>query len=171
MTSPLTWTTGVTDIPARGLVWRVEANAVEREAVRAALDVRAVEQIGADGRIEGLAGGRYRFRGMVTARLTQACVVTLDDVPGRIEAPIAVEFRPNDLLDDADMDFEAEDDIEPIMKGTTLETGRVVYEILAANLDPYPRAPGADTEPRVTTTEPADGAAGPFAALAKLKKR
>jgi uncharacterized metal-binding protein YceD (DUF177 family) len=165
----LPWTIGVADIPARGLDWRATASAGECEALRVALDVRRFDRVEAKGRIEALAGGSYRMRGYVHADVVQSCVVSLDDVPGRIDAPIAVEFRPAEQVTDADIDYEAEDDIEPILRGTTLEAGRVVYEILAANLDPYPRAAGAETG--VTTTLPPDGSAGPFAALGKLKTR
>jgi hypothetical protein len=168
MSSPLPWTITVTDIPARGLALRSQASAAERAAVQAALDVRAVQRLEATGHIERLAAGRYRLRGTVHADIVQACVITTDDVPGHVEAPLAVEFRPDALVEDTDIDFEADEDIEPILRGTTLETGRVVFEVLAAHLDPYPRAANAETGS--LTTEPRDGSAGPFAALGKLKK-
>ncbi len=166
---PLIWTVTPASVPASGLVWRSVATAPERAVIAKTLDLIALNDLKVEGRIEALAGGYFRFKTRMTADVVQACVVSLEPVPVRIDEPIRVEFRPAEdcEIDAANApDLDAEFDIEPIVSGI-LETGRIVFEQFAASLDPYPRAPGAE----LTKAEagPKIEKVNPFAVLATLK--
>ena len=59
-------------------------------------------------------------------------------------------------------------DTEPMTDGR-IEAGKLIYEILSAALEPYPRKPGVEfdwVDPKLKDA----GDQGPFAALAKLKR-
>ena len=65
-----------------------------------------------------------------------------------------------------------EPDPEPIVAGQ-IDVGRVVFECLAAAIDPFPRKPDAALDR--STSAAADGGAGkpesPFAVLANVKTK
>jgi uncharacterized metal-binding protein YceD (DUF177 family) len=167
--SPLVWTTDVTDVPANGMEFKRIATDEERAAVAKTLDLLACDKLTATYRVRRGAGEGYGVRGKFTADVIQACVVTLAPVYDTITQDFAVEFHPaSALVDDATgaTDLDTEIDMEPI-DGTTLTIGRVIFEELAAALNPYPRRPGAEY------VAPSDAAAAakpnPFAVLEKLK--
>jgi hypothetical protein len=56
---------------------------------------------------------------------------------------------------------------EPLM-GDSLDIGEVVAQCLALEIDPHPRAPGADLADLEAPAEPEHDPAHPFAALRKL---
>jgi uncharacterized metal-binding protein YceD (DUF177 family) len=169
---PLTWAIRVEDVPARSLDWTATATDAERQSIAETLDLIDVARLTANGKIEGLAGGIYRLTGRLKADIVQPCVITLDPVPAKIDEPIAIEFRPTDLVEDelaSTPDYDEAFEIEPIVHGR-LETGRVIYELLSASLDPYPRAVGADMKD-ITVQPPGGAPINPFAVLAKLKPK
>src|SRR5690606_3226474 len=124
----------------------------------------------ADYAIRAQGKGRYVMSGRLSARLTQSCVVTLEPVAARIKEDFEVAFWPEGSLPDVgDAEVEALSlpEIEPIKNGI-IEAGRVLYDTLAAALDPYPRK----AEARFDWAEEGgegDAADTPFAALKKLK--
>jgi hypothetical protein len=167
----LEWTVAPAHVPAAGLAWRQVATSAEMAAIAKALDLIALTDLKAEGRIEALAGGYFRFKARITAAVVQACVVTLEPVPSRIDEPVRVEFRPGEdyAIDNTNApDLDAEYDIEPIADGI-LQTGRIVFEQFAASLDPYPRTPNAtlakaEAGPKIEKLNP-------FAVLAVLKDK
>lgn len=170
MTAPLAWSYRVTQIPDGGLDEHKAATAAERTAVAQALDIVSCEELKADYTIRGLGQGRYSMAGRLAARLTQTCVVTLDPVAARIKEDFEVAFWPAGSVPDVGED-EVEalslPEIEPIQNGV-IEAGRVLYDILAAALDPYPRKDDARLDWEDEGGD-ADEAENPFAALKKLK--
>jgi uncharacterized metal-binding protein YceD (DUF177 family) len=175
-TVPLDWVVAVVDVPARGLAWKTSATAEERKRIATDLDLRDLASLTAEGHIGAVAGGGYRLKATLRARVIQDCVITLEPVASELEEAVRIEFRPEQDVDEElkkAPDIEAEYDIEPINNGE-LETGRVVFEQLSASLDPYPRAPGAGL-PDGTIAAPKGAAPltkpNPFAVLAKLKDK
>lgn len=61
----------------------------------------------------------------------------------------------------------AVEEIEPITQ-ESIEVGRIIYEVISATLDPYPRAHDAELELSSDSTEQVS-CEKPFAALQKLK--
>jgi hypothetical protein len=166
MTGPLAWSQRVSAIPEGGLAESRAASAAERSAVAEALGIIACDELKADYVIRAIGAGRYRVKGSVAARFTQKCVVTLAPVQQAVAETFDVEFWPS-LPDasDAEVEVLSVPDIEPIEHGL-IAAGRVIFDILAASLDPYPRSEGARFEWEAT---PGAAESGPFSALKRLK--
>ena len=107
--------------------------------------------------------GQFLAEGRLRARITQTCVVSLEDFTARLDEHFRVVFAPADL-DAADDDPES-DDVVPYA-GTAIDLGEAAAEQLALMLDPYPRKPDASIAPVDSDITPAS----PFAALARLRK-
>jgi hypothetical protein len=171
MTEPLTWSHRTTEIPEPGLHVTQIATPAERAAIAQALDIVSCDVLEADYVVHALGEGRYRLKGSLTARITQECVVTLEPVPEKIVEDVDVAFWPMDSLPHAgeeEMEVSCVPEVEAIEHGQ-INAGRVLFEILSASLDPYPRKPGARFEWEDAASEEAPGGAGPFAGLKKLK--
>jgi uncharacterized metal-binding protein YceD (DUF177 family) len=174
MSEPLPWTHRTTEIPEAGLKVARAATPAELEAVAQTLGILACDKLSADYVVKALGEGRYRMTGKLSARVTQACVVTLEPVEETVAEEVDVTFWPSDDLLPGSGEEEAEvlslPEIEPIMHGE-IEAGRVLFEILSASLDPYPRKPGARFEWEDSAGGEASATSGPFAALKGLKKK
>jgi uncharacterized metal-binding protein YceD (DUF177 family) len=165
------WTHNTTDIPAGGLDRERQATDAERAALAQELDLLKLEQLATRYRIKAVAGGGYRLVGRVTAAVEQACVVTLEPVASKIDAPFDVEFRAQVETADNDEDASvlAGPDVD-IMERGVIPVGRIVFETLSGSLDPYPRRPDAAFD----WHDPEQGESeksSPFAALSKLKTK
>jgi uncharacterized metal-binding protein YceD (DUF177 family) len=171
MSGPLAWSHRTTAIPEIGLHLSVAATEAERLAIAKELGLLSCEAVEVDYTIRALGMSRCRFTGHLRARLTQACVATLEPLPRSIEEEFEVEFWPAGSLPemvDAEVEALSVPDVEPIEHGT-VGVGRVVFETLSAALDPYPRKCGASLEWRDPERADETGARGPFEALKKLK--
>lgn len=166
-----TWTHNVTDIPAGGLDRERQATDAECAVLAQELDLLKLEHLTARYRIKGVAGGGYRLFGRVTGAVEQACVVTLEPVISKIDAPFDVEFRAQVETADNDEDASvlAGPDVDILERGI-IPVGRIVFETLSGALDPYPRRPDAAfdwRDPELGKPEKSS----PFAALSKLKNK
>ena len=170
-TSPLDWTHAVTEIPSGGRAYTREASIAECEAIASALGILGCTKLSAAYRIRPLGKGRYQLEGPCTAAITQGCVVTLAPVSATLTLPLDLEFASEVASigpDNEEIEISELAEVEPIDNGR-LDIGRVVFEMLAAGLDPYPRAPGAAfswNDAKDTGEKP-----NPFAVLATLKPR
>jgi uncharacterized metal-binding protein YceD (DUF177 family) len=166
--NPLAWDVEIASVPATSSEIRKTASAAEREALASALGILACESCSASYRVRRLAGDSYGVRGTLTAEVVQACVITLAPVHDAITATFNVEFRPAEEAAAAGgaVDLDDDTDIEPIIEHR-LDVGRIIFEELAAALNPYPRRPGAEYTPPVEDASTAK--VSPFAVLAKLK--
>ena len=138
----------------------VEANAAELAAVAARLGVPAVQAVRCAFKMRRV-GGVIEAEGELSARLTQVCVVSLDEFDGAVEDRFTIHFVPAGT-EDEEPDPDAPDQVP--FEGSAIDLGDAAVEQLALALDPYPRRPGAEV--------PASSAAGPrgaFAALATLR--
>ena len=149
-----------------GLRERLEATPPERAALAQRFGIESVERLEATLDLRAEPGGTIRVRGHLAADVTQACVVTLDPVPQRIEEAVDLRFVPAGM-ESADEDPEAPDEI-PMTRGGVLDLGEAVAEQVALALDPYPRAEGAEL-PSEARGDEADSPA-PFAALGRLRR-
>ena len=169
MTS-LEWSHAATDIPTAGRTFTREASETERAAIAAELGILSCTRLTAAYTIRPLGKGHYRLEGPCTADVTQACVATLAPVEISLTLALDIEFAPvaPAIPDGEEVEVLDLPEVEAIENGR-LPVGRVVFETLAAGLDPFPRAPGAAFswhDPRGGSEKP-----NPFAALAKLKPR
>jgi hypothetical protein len=169
---PLNWTIAVAEVSGGKHTLTREATLAECSAVAPELGLLGCERLVARYTLNPVGGGRYKLAGQCEASITQACIVSFEPIPAKLELPFDVEFRPDAdaaiVLSEDEAEVLTLPEIEPIPHGQ-LEIGRIVFETLAAGLDPYPRKPDATfnwQDPNVATSP-----ANPFAALAKLKPK
>jgi uncharacterized metal-binding protein YceD (DUF177 family) len=155
-----------------GLKQTVEAKPAEYEKIAAYLGLAALRGLKADIALSQWRGRGLRVTGMMTADVTQACVVTLDPVDAHIEAAFERRFLPAESLSRAQehehdvlVDPEGEEPAEPL--GHDVDLGEILIEELSLNLDPYPRKEGVEFK----TDETASPRETPFAGLAKLRPK
>jgi len=103
------------------------------------------------------------------ADIVQTCAVTGDDLPVAIEEPLALRFVPEAPVTDEEIELEEEELDEIPYTGSSFDLGEAVAQSLALAIDPFATGPDAD---RVRKEKGLldEGASGPFAALAALKK-
>ena len=175
------WIVEVRAIGETGQTARYEATAEQRASLARDLDLIACHSLTVAYKLRSQHRGRYRLTGTINAAVVQRCIVTLEPVPSTVAEDLDIEFWPTDQLaakptpgvtqqpsdehnDTADFAALGDEPPEPIEQGR-IAIGRVVYELVSAGLDPYPRSPGAAFAYASTD----DGKDNPFAALAKLK--
>lgn len=171
MTAELEWDHAVEDIGDAGITAEREASVAECEAVARALELVACRRLAARYKITPRGDGRYRLSGALQAEVTQTCVVSLEPVVNTVEESFAADFWPEEDLPEpsgGELDIEDEVEPEPIVNGV-IPAGRIVFECLAAALDPFPRKPGATLDWQAPPA-PAGGES-PFAVLARIKEK
>ena len=165
--APLSRPMRVDTIPGSGVDTVVEASADERAALAKDYGLPSIEVL--TGRFTVQRRGRtVHVTGRVTAKVTQACVVTLDPFPAEVDEAVDVKFTDDPVklnpVEEAGEHESPVDAPDPIVDGK-IDLGAVTAEFLALGLDPYPRKPGADFAWEEGGPEPS-----PFAALEALKK-
>lgn len=155
---------------ARGRTIAVEADADARKAIAHRLGLVALDRFSLTAEVRAIAGG-IAAKGEVGAEVVQACAATDLPVPATLAEPFDLRF-----LRDVDAPVSEDDEIEIgsedldllSLEGDRIDLGEVAVQTLSLALDPFPRHPDAArilAEKGVLSEE----AAGPFAALAKLR--
>lgn len=165
--------------PDGGLEVDLQANAAERRALAARLELLELRSLRGRGRLERLGdGAEIGFRGRLEAEVVQPCTVTLEPVASTVVAPVERRYRPSAVgapgPDPAELVDPDEVEVEPLA-GPAIDLGEVLAEELALSLDPYPRVedPYAllpDLGPDVTIGQE-QPAASPFAVLRELHQK
>jgi len=155
---------------AQGRTIAVEADAAARERIAARLGLIALDHFALTATLRAVAGG-LAATGEVKAEVVQACAATALPVPARIAEPFALRFQ-RDVDAPAGEDDEVEigrDELDLLpLEGDRADLGEAAVQTLSLALDPFPRHGDADrilAEKGVLSEE----AAGPFAALARLR--
>lgn len=151
----------------------IEATSGEREMLAQRLGVVSVDHLSADLRLVRLMGAIVRLEGRFTAEVTQSCVVTLTPVHSRIAVGLDRRYGPAEVIADSDaedLSFE-DDDLPDVMVDGIVDVGEAVSEQLALEIDPFPRAEGAEFSGYSSGPEPEAKAKSPFAALEDLLKK
>ncbi|MCW5700372.1 MAG: DUF177 domain-containing protein [Rhodospirillales bacterium] len=170
-------------ITEAGKSFRIAANADERKSLCERLSLPAIDELIAEGRLVKSAGGaHYRLEARLKARFTQTCVVSLSPVSNTMDVAVTRVFGTEVADEWADvaglgaevvLSEDGEDFVEPIADGV-IDVGDVIAEQLALELEPFPRAPGAEYEwsdeaAEDTSEEPSRRS--PFQALAAWKNK
>jgi uncharacterized metal-binding protein YceD (DUF177 family) len=141
----------------------------ERSAIAERLSLQSLERLEAHVTL-GREGERIEAKGRLRAALEQSCVATGDPVAERIDEAFAIAFVPEPGADTPEEVELSDEDCDIVFyEGGTIDLGAAIADTLALSINPYPRSPEAEIALRdagVLT----EGEAGPFAALAKLKK-
>ena len=154
----------------QGKTGRIEASSAECLAVASALDLVGCAALAIGYDVKPTSRHRFRLRTKLEANVVQACVVTVEPVPAKLEEAAESEFVPDGeaalSVPDVPLDVLNAPVIETYANGR-IDLGQIAFELLSVSLDPYPKKDGAELP----------GAAGggaqslsPFAALAKLRK-
>jgi uncharacterized metal-binding protein YceD (DUF177 family) len=144
------------------------ADEAERRAIAERLDLSSLERLEAHACL-ALDGERVRATGRVAASLEQRCVVTGEPVAAHLDEPFEIAFVPEPVAGDEEIELRPEDCDVVFHDGAVIDLGSAIADTLALALDPYPRSASAEAalrEAGVLNEEEA----GPFAALAQLKK-
>lgn len=147
---------------------RVEADAAERAALARRFGLIAIDALAADFAIRRDATGIVA-RGTLAGAVTQACGVTGEPVPARIDEAFDIRFLPEPEAAADEVELSADDCDTVFYTGGAIDLGEAAAETLALALDPFPRSPNAAAALREAGVL-SEEQAGPFAALAKLKK-
>lgn len=157
MTPELHRPVAVDRIGPRGLAVEVEAKPDELPAIAARLRILALESLRCAFKLRRVGASTVEAEGVLRARVSETCVVSLDPFSHDVEEAFTVHFVPPGTEDD-NPDPEAVDQIP--CTGGAADLGETAVEQLALALDPFPRKPGA-----ALPAEAADEAPSPFAAL------
>ena len=146
----------------------------ERAAVARWAGILSLEGLETKVEIRKLGPVRFRLDFTLSAELTQACVVTLDPVPARIEHRFHRELvftgparhKPAaESVGDVVLDS-LEDEGPEEVSSLHYDLAVPVLEELVLSLDPYPRCPGVAFSP---PSDGLDAPESPFAVLKSLK--
>ena len=108
--------------------------------------------------------------GSIKADLTQKCVATNAPVSAKLDETFAIRFLPEVSYDsDIEVDLDESDCDTLFHNGRTIDLGEAAAQSLGLAIDPYPRIANAATALREAGVKE-EHEAGPFAALAKLRK-
>lgn len=163
----------VEDIKPDGSNVKITANGEEREWLARRFDLPAVERMAAEFKVtRGASGIPIRVIGRVSARITQQCVVSLEDFDSDIVEEIEVEFVPGDDTA-AGEDFSVDGVEAETLDRDEIDLGELAAQHVAVALDPYPRKPGAETPEWSKGRENNEdsGQDNPFSVLAELRKK
>lgn len=149
-------------IGAAGLDMTVEATPSECAALAERMAIPAVLALTCAFHLTRESRDLIAARGHLRARVTQTCVVSLEDFETTVEEVFQVRFVPAGEETD-DIDPESDDEIP--FQGNVIDLGEAAAEQLGLALDPYPKMPGAELPDADVEAEP-----HPFAALSSLRR-
>lgn len=148
----------------------LSADESERASVAKRLGLRSLERLEAHAVLDRK-GDIIRARGRLKASLCQSCVVTDEPVDAHVDEAFDIHFLPEPAMGASDDEVElVETDCDVVFHdGSAIDLGSAIADTLALGLDPYPRSAGAEAALREAGVL-SEAEAGPFAALAKLKR-
>jgi uncharacterized metal-binding protein YceD (DUF177 family) len=146
------------------------AGDAERKGIAERLRLVSLDRLEANATLER-DGDRVRAEGRLRASLEQSCVATGEAVAEHVDEPFAVVFlpEPGAARPDEEVELTEEDCDVAFYDGGSICLGDAIADSLALAMNPYPRAPGAEARLKDAGVI-SEAEAGPFAALARLKK-
>jgi len=176
-------------LTSKALILSLEASERERKDVARRLKIQDIEALTAKVRLQRQGKGNViHVSGEFTAKVVQACIVTLDPVHETITETFESWFSEDDdvvsltrvrkerkvkLIDTEIPIMEEKDDPEPVEDGH-IDAAEVVTQHLSLSINPFPRAPGvavsdSPDEPLEKPVLLENKRENPFAALKALK--
>lgn len=148
----------------------------ETEATAAAeLKIPGLGNVSLQGSVSAMGADNWEMTADLGFSAVQNCVVTLNPVKTRVDAPLRRVFTADYIEPEPDsvVEMEQDEDLEPLTPEIDLYA--IILEGIALNLPPYPRADDASLENSVFAgpgvTPMTDDDAKPFASLAALKDK
>ena len=146
----------------------IEANEEERKALARRFGLVRIDRLEAEVALAA-EGEAVNAKGRLRAALVQSCAVSGEDLAVAIDEPLALRFVPEAEVTEEEIELEESELDEIPYAGTSFDLGEAVAQSLALAIDPYAVGPNAE-QARKDAGLLDEGAAGPFAALAALKK-
>ncbi len=151
----------------------IAPNEREAEAIRASLGLRGLRKMRFLGQIMPLGKRGWLVEGGLGASVTQACVLSLEPVKTRIDAPVNLRFLPETMIEQDTSEDVLEDDVEPL--GPVIDLGHVAVEALILAMPDYPRSDAAALA-QVSAAPPGvapikEEETKPFAGLSDLREK
>lgn len=140
----------------------IEADPKERVALAGRLGLPGIDELTCRFDLQPFGHDQVAAQGLLTARIRQTCVATLEEFPATLVESFAVRFVPEEAMADS-LDLDAPDEIP--FRGGTIDLGEAAAEQLGLSLDPFPRKEDAELPGGASS-----GDAHPFAKLAALRK-
>jgi uncharacterized metal-binding protein YceD (DUF177 family) len=142
----------------------------ERKLIADRLALRGLDRLEAHATLE-CKGEIVRVRGRLKASLCQSCVVTDEPVDAHADEAFDIYFLPEPTTNSPEEEVElVESDCDVVFHdGSAIDLGSAIADTLALTLDPYPRSASAEAALKEAGVL-SEAEAGPFAALAKLKR-
>jgi len=151
----------------------ISASPSECEALARRFGLLAIECLSAQLTVRPRGAlGLVEVTGRLRAKVSQACVVTLEPVADDIDAEISLTYtlREEDP-EDIEVEFDPDAEDPPELIGPDgLDLGEAVVQQLAVLLDPYPRRKDAVLPSSAQAGVDDGGTKSPFAALKELKR-
>ena len=147
----------------------LEADADERAKLAKRFGLVALDRLVGDATLRRTAAG-IEAVGRLLASALQSCVASGEPVAQAIDEPFALRFVAEaDMAGAGDeIELDAEDCDVIAHDGQAIDLGEALAQTLALALDPFPRAPDAETALKQAGVL-SEEEAGPFGALAGLR--
>ena len=146
----------------------IEATEDERKALARRFALVRIDRLEADV-VLTVDGAAIDAKGRLRAAVVQSCAVSGDDLAVAIDEPLVLRFVPEQEVTETEIELEERELDEIPYAGTSFDLGEAVAQSLALAIDPYAVGPNAE-KARQESGLLDQAAAGPFAALAALKK-
>ncbi|MHA7821104.1 MAG: YceD family protein [Erythrobacter sp.] len=151
----------------------IEADAGERAALAARFGLPGIDGLRAVVELEQR-GSSIRAFGSLRAAIRQACAISGEDFPARIEEDLDLRFVEEGTLDsevdedsEIEIELDAEDCDEIEYSGDAFDLGEAVAQTLGLAIDPYAEGPDADAARRAAGIVAEGSTEGPLAAALK----
>lgn len=153
-------------------LFEIVPDAADLSRIAEEMDLIGLKKLRFKGEVKARGQRDFELRGHIGFTVVQPCVVSLEPVSTRVDAPVDRLFIAGlELPDGEEVEMTEDDTTEPL--GSHIELEAVMLESLALNLPLYPRKNGAElgesvhAEPGVTPMRDED--TRPFAGLAALR--
>lgn len=146
------------------------ADETERKAIAERLGLMSLARLEAHATLDR-DGALVRANGRIRALLEQSCVATGEPVAEHIDEAFELAFVPEPQSQRPEDEIElAQEDCDIVFyDGAIIDLGTALADTLGLAMNPYPRCAGAEAALKEAGVL-AEEQAGPFAALAKLRK-
>lgn len=149
---------------------KIAADAAEREALAARFGLVGIDRLEAEVSLT-VQGKAVAADGRIAAQFVQSCAVSGDDLAVTVDEPLHLHFVPAEThRPDEEVELDESDCDEIEYEGARFDLGEAVAQSLALAIDPFATGPDAE-KARKEAGLLDESAAGPFAALAALKKK
>lgn len=147
----------------------IEADASERAALAKRFGLIAIDALTATFEVVR-EGEAVLATGRVAAAVTQACSVTGEPLPARVDEAVALRFLPEGAVAEDELEL-AKDALDTLSyAGGAIDLGEAAAETMALALDPFPRGPNAAAALKAAGVKGEDEV-GAFSGLAALREK